>query len=148
MTKKKNAHRIECIIWWAQQLWLSKKFPSNKTPQGSQKKYYLEDLTTKRNEHRIKCILEMCTDVIEPVRTWHVKFGHVRTCSNCPICPNCSNKFKQVRMLVIIRTTHHGWEPWYVDRSKRRQHFSGLWLVDWAKGKQYESGSWLIVVNA
>ena len=24
-------------------------------------------------------LLGMCTDVIEPVRTWHVKFGHVRT---------------------------------------------------------------------
>ena len=75
----------------------------------------------------------------------------VRTCSNssnCSNCSNCPNKFEQVWMLVIIRTTHHGWEPWYVDRSKRKQHLSGSWLVDWAKGKQYESGSWLIVVNA
>ena len=72
-----------------------------------------------------------------------------RICSNLTRkVRTCSNKFEQVRMLVIIRTTHHEWEPCYIDRSKRKQHLSGLWLVDWAKGKQYESGSWLIVVNA
>ena len=40
----------------------------------------------------IRWVLGMCTDVIELDRTWHVKFGHVRTCpnsSNCSNCPNC-----------------------------------------------------------
>ena len=76
-------------------------------------------------------LLGMCTDVIEPVRTWHVKFGHVRTGSNAGNYKNHAPRVKAV-----------------VRRSKRKQHLSGLWLIDWAKGEQYESGSWLIVVNA
>ena len=34
--------------------------------------------------------LGMCTDVIELDRTWHVNFGHVRTCPNSSNCPKCS----------------------------------------------------------
>ena len=72
--------------------------------------------------------LGMCTDVIEPVRTWHVKFGHVRIVRTVRTGRTFRTirLFEQVRMLVIIRTTHHGWEPWYVDRSKLKQHLSGL----------------------
>ena len=46
-----------------------------------------------------------------------------------------------------IRTTHHKWEPRYVDRTKRKQHLSGLLFVDPTKDKQYGLGSWLIFAN-
>ena len=69
--------------------------------------------------------------------------GRERTCSNLTRkvrtgsnAGNYKNHAPRVRAAV------------HVDRSKRKQHSSGLWLVDWGKGKQYESGSWLIVVNA
>ena len=39
------------------------------------------------------------------------------------------------------------WEPWYVDRIKRKQRLSGSWIADRAKSKQYWSGSSLIVAN-
>ena len=61
--------------------------------------------------------------------------------------PTISCKTRGKEIGANIRTTHHGWEPWYVDRTERKQHLSGSWFVDRAKGKQYGSGFWLIVAN-
>ena len=57
---------------------------------------------------------------------------------------DCETRSKEIG--PNIRTTDHGWEPWYVDRTKRQQ-LSDSWFVERAKSKQYGSGSWLIVAN-
>ena len=36
---------------------------------------------------------------------------------------SCETRGKEIR--PNIRTMHHGWEPWYVDRTKRKQDLSG-----------------------
>ena len=33
---------------------------------------------------------------------------------------------------------NHEWEPWYVDRTKRKQNLSGSRFLDRAESKQYE----------